>query len=63
MSAAPAEENYSLLEGRAANVGRMFLDRVAESPNREAYRYPVGDGGWRSVTWCAWPNRESGARP
>jgi long-chain acyl-CoA synthetase len=52
MSAAPAEENYSLLEGRAANVGRMFLDRVAESPNREAYRYPVGDGGWRSVTWA-----------
>jgi long-chain acyl-CoA synthetase len=52
MSAAPAEENHSLLEGRAANVGRMFLDRVAESPNREAYRYPVGDGGWRSVTWA-----------
>ena len=52
MSAAPAEENHSLLEGRAANVGRMFLDRVAESPNREAYRYPVSDSGWRSVTWA-----------
>ena len=28
----------------------MFLDRVARTPDREAYRRPVGDG-WESTTW------------
>jgi long-chain acyl-CoA synthetase len=31
-------------------VGRQFLDRVAASGDREAFRYPVG-GTWKSVTW------------
>ena len=38
------------IENRAASVPRMFLDRVAATPNAEAFRYP-GDGGWTSVTW------------
>ena len=28
----------------------MFLDRVAATPNAEAFRYPE-NGGWTSVTW------------
>ncbi len=35
---------------RPASVGRMFLDRVAETPGHEAFSYPVGTG-WESVTW------------
>jgi len=38
------------IENRAPSVPRMFLDRVAATPNAEAFRYP-GDGGWDSVTW------------
>ena len=46
----------SVVEGRAPSVGRQFLERVRTSPDREAYRYPVGDA-WESLTW-----RETGAR-
>jgi long-chain acyl-CoA synthetase len=34
----------------------MFLDRVAATPDREAFRRPVGEG-WESMTW-----REAGDR-
>ena len=39
-----------LLADRPPSVGRMFLDRVEATPDREAYRRPVGDG-WESTTW------------
>ena len=39
------------IERRAASVPRMFLDRVAATPNAEAFRYPDNGGGWTSVTW------------
>ena len=38
------------IEGRAASVPRMFVDRVLATPGAEAFRYP-DDGGWTSVTW------------
>ena len=28
----------------APSVGRLFLDRVAATPRREAFRYPAGSG-------------------
>jgi long-chain acyl-CoA synthetase len=31
-------------------VGRQFMDRVQQSGDREAFRYPVGER-WESVTW------------
>src|SRR5512142_370721 len=34
----------------AVSVPRMFSDRVAAAPEREAYRHP-SDGGWTSVSW------------
>ncbi|MGA8208838.1 MAG: long-chain fatty acid--CoA ligase [Nocardioidaceae bacterium] len=46
----------TLVEDRPPSVGRQFLDRVAESADREAYRFPRGDG-WESLTW-----RETGDR-
>ena len=43
MSASAAVSyDMSAIENRAPNVGRQFFDRVQASPDREAYRYPVG---------------------
>jgi len=44
--------NYDMtvIENRAANVGRQFFDRVEATPHREAYRYPKGER-WESQTW------------
>jgi long-chain acyl-CoA synthetase len=38
------------VQERPASVGQMFLDRVAATPDREAFRRPVG-AGWESMTW------------
>ena len=40
----------SVIAKRASSVPRMFLDRVAATPNAEAFRFP-DNGGWASVTW------------
>ena len=42
--------DYAKIEQRAPSVARMFLDRVAATPDAEAFRYPQ-DHGWESVTW------------
>ena len=42
--------NLSKIETRAESVPRMFRNRVAATPNTEAFRYPKGSG-WESVTW------------
>jgi long-chain acyl-CoA synthetase len=42
--------DISKIENRAPSVPKMFLDRLAASPDSEAFRYPKGDG-WESVTW------------
>jgi long-chain acyl-CoA synthetase len=34
----------------AASVARMFYDRVAATPDGEAFRFPT-NGAWASVTW------------
>ncbi|WP_432948418.1 AMP-dependent synthetase/ligase [Kribbella sp. CA-253562] len=40
----------ALLSSRKEHLAQMFFDRVAATPNREAFRHPVDDG-WASVTW------------
>jgi long-chain acyl-CoA synthetase len=40
----------------APSVGRAFLDRVAATPEREAFRYPAGSG-WASLTWTQTADR------
>ena len=40
----------SLLSSRKEHMAQMFLDRVAATPNREAFRHPV-DNEWKSVSW------------
>ncbi|WP_228082081.1 AMP-dependent synthetase/ligase [Streptomyces profundus] len=44
------------MKSRPPSVAHVFLDRVAATPEREAFRYPVptADGGpdeWRGYTW------------
>jgi long-chain acyl-CoA synthetase len=42
--------DFTKIENRAPSVARMFLDRVAATPDAEAFRYPQ-NGGWERVTW------------
>ena len=39
------------LDSRPPTVGAMFNNRVAASPNEEAFRYPDDQGAWVSLTW------------
>jgi long-chain acyl-CoA synthetase len=50
MANAPTPEQMKVVDSRAKNVGELFYARVRETPNREAYRHPVGEN-WRSLTW------------
>ena len=49
-------ELLDAVKNRPASVGRMFLDRVEATPDREAYRYPT-DGDWASLTWAETKDR------
>ncbi len=40
----------------AESMAHMFLDRVAASPDKEAFRFPVG-AGWTSLTWAETDHR------
>ncbi|MBT2404365.1 MULTISPECIES: long-chain fatty acid--CoA ligase [unclassified Streptomyces] len=51
-------DTQTLIENRPPSVAVLFLDRVAATPNAEAYRFPVpaagGAGGpddWKSLSW------------
>jgi len=56
MTTTARPDELAVVEGRADSVAHMFLDRVRETPDREAYRFPT-TGGWASRTW-----RETGER-
>jgi long-chain acyl-CoA synthetase len=45
-----SNENLAVVTDQAPTVAQMFVNRVAQTPDREAYRYPAGDG-WVSQTW------------
>jgi long-chain acyl-CoA synthetase len=50
-------DTQTLIETRPPSVATLFLERVAATPDAEAYRYPVppedgqGPDGWKSLTW------------
>jgi len=44
------EHDTSFVDNLPANVAVQFLDRVKKSPDREAFRYPVGEA-WESLSW------------
>jgi long-chain acyl-CoA synthetase len=35
---------------KTTSIAQLLARRVLDTPDREAYRYPVGDQ-WRSMTW------------
>src|SRR6185295_1410110 len=44
------------LTRKTKSIAQLLATRVQETPDREAYRYPVGEQ-WRSMTW-----RQTGER-
>ncbi|MEU4109641.1 AMP-dependent synthetase/ligase [Streptomyces sp. NPDC048208] len=50
-------DTQTLIENRPPSVAALFLERVAATPDAEAYRYPVpsatgeGPDEWRSLSW------------
>ncbi|WP_031061635.1 AMP-binding protein, partial [Streptomyces sp. NRRL WC-3774] len=51
-------DTQTLIENRPPSVATLFLERVASTPEAEAYRYPVpaasgqGPDEWKSLTWA-----------
>ncbi|WP_263170530.1 AMP-dependent synthetase/ligase [Streptomyces sp. SCSIO ZS0520] len=58
-------DTKTLIENRPPSVANLFLDRVAATPDAEAYRYPVpaesgeGPDEWESLTWAQTAERVS----
>ena len=48
---AATPEQLAVIASRPPSVAHMFFDRVAESGDREAIRYPDADEKWHSLTW------------
>ncbi|WP_327356082.1 AMP-dependent synthetase/ligase [Streptomyces sp. NBC_01304] len=48
-------DTQTMIENRPPSVANLFLERVAATPNGEAYRYPVASGegpdDWKSLSW------------
>ncbi|AJC58419.1 AMP-dependent synthetase/ligase [Streptomyces sp. 769] len=50
-------DTHTLIDNRPPSVATLFLERVAATPDTEAYRYPVpsstgtGPDDWRVLTW------------
>ncbi|MGW2591454.1 AMP-dependent synthetase/ligase [Streptomyces sp. NPDC001515] len=51
-------DTQTMIENRPPSVATLFIDRVAATPDAEAYRYPVpsatgeGPDAWRSLSWA-----------
>ncbi|MFJ2769587.1 AMP-dependent synthetase/ligase [Streptomyces sp. NPDC087300] len=51
-------DTQTLIENRPPSVAHLFLERVAATPDAEAYRYPVpaasgtGPDEWKSLSWA-----------
>jgi long-chain acyl-CoA synthetase len=50
-SASDEHNDLSLIENRVGSVAQLFVDRVAETPDVEAFRFPR-ETAWESVTWA-----------
>ncbi|WLQ43170.1 AMP-dependent synthetase/ligase [Streptomyces laculatispora] len=51
-------DTQTMIENRPPSVATLFIDRVAATPDAEAYRYPVpaadsrGADEWKSLSWA-----------
>ncbi|MFF9318889.1 AMP-dependent synthetase/ligase [Streptomyces sp. NPDC014735] len=56
-------DTQTQIENRPPSVANLFIDRVAATPNGEAYRYPVpsatgeGPDDWKSLSWAGTAER------
>ncbi|MFF8903752.1 AMP-dependent synthetase/ligase [Streptomyces olivaceoviridis] len=56
-------DTQTLIENRPPSVAALFLERVAATPDAEAYRYPVppsagqGPDDWQSLSWAQTADR------
>jgi long-chain acyl-CoA synthetase len=50
-AAAVTPDQLAVINGRPPSVAHMFFDRVNQSGDREAIRYPDADETWHSMTW------------
>ncbi|CAM5544717.1 AMP-dependent synthetase/ligase [Streptomyces pilosus] len=56
-------DTQTLIENRPPTLAALFLERVAATPDAEAYRYPVppasgeGPDDWKSLTWAGTAER------
>src|SRR5690606_36076491 len=50
----PSDEKIdaSLLTDRAQSVGHLFRDRVAQTPDGQAFMYPDANEDWQTMTWA-----------
>ncbi|MGD8148309.1 AMP-dependent synthetase/ligase [Ornithinimicrobium sp. Y1694] len=48
--------DLSLIEDRSPSVGHLFRERVAKSPDRDAFLYPDGDE-WPALSWSQTKDR------
>ena len=44
-------EQLATINGRPPSMAHLFFDRVKQSADREAIRYPDADETWHSLTW------------
>lgn len=52
MTYTPTANEIAVVENRAKTLGHMFFDRVKNSGDREAYRFPDENENWQSMTWA-----------
>ncbi|UZJ31421.1 AMP-dependent synthetase/ligase [Streptomyces endophytica] len=51
-------DTHTMIENRPPSVAHLFLERVAATPDIEAYRYPVppasgqGPDDWKAISWA-----------
>jgi len=45
-------DTQQILDNRPPTLGALFLDRVARTPTKEAFRSPGADDRWVSLTWA-----------
>ncbi|MFF9074420.1 AMP-dependent synthetase/ligase [Streptomyces sp. NPDC014872] len=56
-------DTQTQIENRPPSVANLFIDRVAATPNGEAYRYPApsatgeGPDDWKSLSWAGTAER------
>src|SRR5258706_3001962 len=56
VAAMPESVAPERIQRKTTSIAQLLATRVKDTPDREAYRYPVGDD-WRSMTW-----RQAGER-